>query len=36
VQCPNCGRIYWPGTHWTHMLAHLQKLRTSREWATCR
>lgn len=23
VQCPNCGRIYWPGTHWTHMLTRL-------------
>jgi uncharacterized protein len=29
VQCPNCGRIYWPGTHWTHMLTRLQELRTS-------
>jgi len=29
VQCSSCGRIYWPGTHWTHMLAHLQELRTS-------
>jgi uncharacterized protein with PIN domain len=29
VQCQNCGRIYWPGTHWAHMLARLQELRTS-------
>ena len=29
VQCPNCGRIYWPGTHWTHMLARLHELRAS-------
>jgi uncharacterized protein with PIN domain len=29
VQCPNCGRIYWTGTHWTHMLARLQDLRAS-------
>jgi uncharacterized protein with PIN domain len=29
VQCPNCGRIYWPGTHWTHMLARLRELRAS-------
>lgn len=29
VQCPNCGRIYWPGSHWTHMLARLQELRAS-------
>jgi len=29
VQCRNCGRIYWPGTHWTHMLTRLQELRAS-------
>jgi uncharacterized protein len=29
VQCSNCGRIYWPGTHWTHMLTRLQELRAS-------
>jgi uncharacterized protein with PIN domain len=29
VQCPNCGQIYWPGTHWTHMLTRLQELRAS-------
>jgi uncharacterized protein len=29
VQCPNCGRIYWPGTHWAHMLTRFQELRTS-------
>jgi hypothetical protein len=29
VQCQNCGRIYWPGTHWTHMLTRLQELRAS-------
>ena len=29
VQCSSCGRIYWPGTHWTHMLARLQELRAS-------
>lgn len=29
VQCPSCGRIYWPGTHWTHMLTCLQELRAS-------
>jgi len=26
VQCPNCRQIYWPGTHWTHMLSRLQEL----------
>ncbi|MDP1948950.1 MAG: Mut7-C RNAse domain-containing protein [Nitrospirota bacterium] len=29
VQCPNCGRIYWQGTHWTNMLTSLQELRAS-------
>jgi uncharacterized protein with PIN domain len=29
VQCTRCGRIYWPGTHWTHMLTRLQELRAS-------
>jgi uncharacterized protein with PIN domain len=29
VRCPNCGRICWPGTHWTHMLTRLQELRAS-------
>ena len=29
MQCPNCRRIYWPGTHWTHVLARLQELRAS-------
>lgn len=29
VQCQNCRRIYWPGTHWTHMLMRLQELRAS-------
>jgi uncharacterized protein with PIN domain len=29
VQCPNCERIYWPGTHWTQMLVRLQELRAS-------
>jgi uncharacterized protein with PIN domain len=27
VQCRSCGRIYWPGTHWTHMVTRLQELR---------
>ena len=29
MQCPNCGHIYWPGTHWTQMLTRLQELRAS-------
>jgi len=29
MQCPNCGHIYWPGTHWTEMLTRLQELRAS-------
>jgi hypothetical protein len=29
MRCPNCGHIYWPGTHWTHMVTRLQELRAS-------
>lgn len=29
AQCPHCQRIYWPGTHWTQMLASLQELKAS-------
>ena len=29
VQCPSCGQIYWPGTHWMQMLTRLHELRTS-------
>ncbi len=21
--CPNCGRVYWPGTHWERMRANI-------------
>ncbi len=28
VWCPGCGRIYWPGTHWTRIEAHFASLRT--------
>ncbi|WP_447971953.1 nucleoside-triphosphatase [Nitrospira sp. Kam-Ns4a] len=28
VQCPGCGRVYWPGPHWTALLAKLARLRT--------
>lgn len=27
IHCPGCGRIYWPGTHWTHFLDQLEQLR---------
>lgn len=27
TQCPGCGRIYWPGTHWQAMEKRLQELR---------
>ena len=23
-RCPNCGKVYWRGTHWAHMLATLE------------
>lgn len=26
-RCANCGRIYWPGTHWVHFLGQLDRLR---------
>jgi uncharacterized protein with PIN domain len=25
--CPCCGRVYWPGTHWSHFLDQLEQLR---------
>ena len=27
LHCPGCGRIYWPGTHWTRLLGQLEQLR---------
>lgn len=27
IHCPGCGRIYWPGTHWTHLIGQLEQLR---------
>lgn len=29
VRCPGCGRVYWPGSHWTALLAKLERLRAS-------
>ena len=26
MECPECGRIYWKGTHWQAMVKKLQKL----------
>ncbi len=23
-RCPQCGRVYWRGTHWAHMVAEMQ------------
>jgi uncharacterized protein with PIN domain len=23
-RCPQCGRVYWRGTHWAHMIAQIQ------------
>jgi uncharacterized protein with PIN domain len=25
-ECPGCGRVYWPGTHWERMSARLAAL----------
>jgi uncharacterized protein len=25
-ECPRCGRVYWPGTHWQHMRERLGAL----------
>lgn len=27
TSCAGCGRIYWPGTHWSDLLARLERLR---------
>ncbi|MGP8079151.1 MAG: Mut7-C RNAse domain-containing protein [Dehalococcoidales bacterium] len=29
VECPNCRRIYWQGTHWQAMLKKLEGLANS-------
>ncbi|MEW6246333.1 MAG: Mut7-C RNAse domain-containing protein [Nitrospirota bacterium] len=29
IRCPQCGRVYWPGTHWTNLCRELQRLRTA-------
>lgn len=26
LRCPHCGRVYWRGTHWAHMLALIEDL----------
>lgn len=26
VGCPLCGRVYWPGTHWTNLCRQLEQL----------
>lgn len=25
--CPNCGQLYWAGTHWDHLQQQLKRLR---------
>ncbi len=27
--CPNCGRVYWRGTHWARMRAEIEELADS-------
>lgn len=31
LECPNCGRIYWRGTHWGHMMKKLGEVEGSGE-----
>lgn len=31
TRCRHCNRIYWPGTHWTNVLARLTQLRQEAE-----
>lgn len=26
-RCPGCGKVYWRGTHWAHMVATLESAR---------
>ena len=28
ASCPDCGRLFWSGTHWAHLLRQLQQLST--------
>ncbi|WP_447976682.1 Mut7-C RNAse domain-containing protein [Candidatus Nitrospira bockiana] len=29
VHCATCRRVYWPGTHWSHFIGQLQKIRAA-------
>jgi uncharacterized protein with PIN domain len=29
IRCPRCGRVYWPGTHWTNLCRELERLETA-------
>lgn len=29
AQCPSCGRIFWPGSHWQRLTRDLERLRRS-------
>ena len=29
VRCPGCDRVYWPGTHWSHFLHQLERIKGS-------
>lgn len=31
LRCPGCGKVYWRGTHWTHMRGILQALENRDE-----
>lgn len=31
LECPNCGRIYWRGTHWEHMIKKLERIEEGQD-----
>lgn len=28
LQCPRCRKVFWPGTHWEHLLTRLAAMRS--------
>ncbi len=32
MRCPECGRVYWRGTHWERMVEELGDVLESNEW----
>jgi hypothetical protein len=31
LQCPQCRKVFWPGTHWEHILDRLTTMRAGEE-----